>query len=359
MNTKHRRFLLDLLIVCAASLLFPAVAGVLYAGVQTPELRVALQRLEPEEEIRVIVKFSQRADIESLKVLPRPLRRSLMLRDMMAAAERGQREVNELIKQRGVKGARNLWAINGLALKARPALIQELSERPDVQSVQLDRTIHKSDVLLQSFASPEFNLTQINAPGLWQSPPGGYFGQGAVVGLMDTGADVHHPDLAGRWRGGTNSWFDPYEASSFPFDDDGHGTSVLGIMVGGDASGRTIGAAPAAKWIAVRMFDDSGTTFLSVIHLLFQWFLDPDGNPATDDAPDVVNGSWGFESLPGVCDNEFQADIDALNAAGIAVVFAGGNGGPNPSTSISPANNLGAMAVGFVDAGSIIYSLSS
>jgi PKD repeat protein len=107
------------------------------------------------------------------------------------------------------------------------------------------------------------------------------------------------------------------------------------------------------------MFDDSGTTFLSVIHLLFQWFLDPDGNPATDDAPDVVNGSWGFESLPGVCDDEFQADIDALNAAGIAAVFAAGNGGPNPATSISPANYPGSIAAGLVDANSIIYPLSS
>ncbi len=130
-------------------------------------------------------------------------------------------------------------------------------------------------------------------------------------------------------------------------------------MVGGDAGGTTIGAAPAAKWIAVRMFDDSGSIFLSVIHLLFQWFLDPDGNPATDDAPDVVNGSWGFESLAGLCDDEFQADIDALNAAGIAAVFAAGNGGPNPATSISPANYSGSIAVGFVDAASIIYPLSS
>jgi PKD repeat protein len=107
------------------------------------------------------------------------------------------------------------------------------------------------------------------------------------------------------------------------------------------------------------MFDDSGSTFLSVLHLLFQWFLDPDGNPATDDAPDVVNGSWGFESLPGVCDDEFQADIDALNAVGIAAVFAAGNGGPNPSTSISPANYSGSIGVGFVDANSIIDPLSS
>lgn len=360
MNSNRKHSFVSHSIACVlAFILTLAAAGRLHAGELPSELEAALQTLGADDEIRVIVKFSQRADIEALRAQPRPQRRSLMVRDMKAAAEHSQRGVKSLLQQRGVKGSRKLWLINGLSLEARPQLIRELSSHPDVESVQVDRSIHKSQILVQSFAAPESNLTQIAAPGLWQVPPGGYFGQGAVVALMDTGADVNHPDLAGRWRGGTNSWFDPYEASSLPFDDDGHGTSVLGIMVGGDAGGTTIGAAPAAKWIAVRMFDSSGSTFLSVIHLLFQWFLDPDGNPATDDAPDVVNGSWGFESLAGLCDDEFQADIDALNAAGIAAVFAAGNGGPNPATSISPANYSGSIAAGFVDANSIIHPLSS
>jgi hypothetical protein len=37
----------------------------------------------------------------------------------------------------------------------------------------------------------------------------GFRGQNTVVSNMDTGGDVTHPDLAGRWRGGTNSWYDP------------------------------------------------------------------------------------------------------------------------------------------------------
>jgi subtilisin family serine protease len=79
----------------------------------------------------------------------------------------------------------------------------------------------------------ETNIAQVRASDLW---PFGYQGQAAVVALMDTGADVNHPDLAGRWRGGTNSWFDPF----------------------------------------------------------FQYTEPHDGDPDTDDAPDVVNGSWGW-----------------------------------------------------------------
>ena len=57
-----------------------------------------------------------------------------------------------------------------------------------------------------------------------------------------------------------------------------------------------------------------------------------------DDAPDIVNNSWGFRSQPGECVEEFADDIQVLRAAGIAVVFSAGNGGPTAATSISPAS---------------------
>ena len=110
---------------------------------------------------------------------------------------------------------------------------------------------------------------------------------------------------------------------------------------------QAIGVAPGAQWIAVKMFNDAGVASFSDVHLGFQWILDPDGNSTTDDTPDVVNNSWGFQ-IP-ECDPEFQPDIDALRAAGIAVVFAAGNSGPIAQSGLSPANNSGSLAVGAVD----------
>jgi serine protease AprX len=330
--------------------------GQLQAAVKEPALQAALQAAEPQEEIRVIVEFTPRVDLQSLRNMPRPQRRELMATEMKAAAEHDQRGVRSLLQSRGVKGTRHLWMINSLAVKAPAKVIQELAAHPEVLSLRIDRKITAAEILLQSFPPPEANINTINANDLWVQ---GNFGQGAVVAVMDTGADVNHPDLAGTWRGGTNSWLDPYGVHAVPFDSDGHGTAVLGIMVGGGAGGTTIGAAPGAKWIAAKMFDDTGNTFDSVIHQVFQWFLDPDGNPATDDAPDVVNASWGFQNLAGLCVNTFQPDITALNAAGIAVVFAAGNTGPGAATSISPANNVGAIAVGSVDGVNVIDPTSA
>ncbi|MFM8319968.1 MAG: S8 family serine peptidase, partial [Chloroflexota bacterium] len=144
-------------------------------------------------------------------------------------------------------------------------------------------------------------------------------------------------------------------------------TQVLGLIVGGaetsaggaeiSAGGAAIGVAPQARWIAARVFDDRGRASAGAVHLAFQWLLDPDGDPATPDAPQVVNASWAF-GAPG-CNLEFQPDLQALQAAGITAVFAAGNYGPEPASSPSPANYPEALAVGAVDHYDLPYLYSS
>lgn len=160
-----------------------------------------------------------------------------------------------------------------------------------------------------------------------------------------------------RWRGGSNSWFDPYSQHSTPVDLSGHGTWTTGIMVGGDAGGTSIGVAPDAQWIAVKIFNDQGSSTITAIHQGFQWLLDPDGDPNTADAPQVVNNSWTYAN-PG-CYLDFEPDLQALRAAGILPVFAAGNGGPFSNTSYSPSNNPSALAVSAIDNNSQIYGYSS
>jgi bacillopeptidase F len=177
-----------------------------------------------------------------------------------------------------------------------------------------------------------------------------------VVALLDTGVDPLHPDLGPAWRGGANSWFDPHGEEATPYDAVGHGTQALGVMAGGAG----VGVAPDARWIAVKLYNQAGQASLSDIHRAFQWLLDPDGDPATVDAPDIVNASWALNGRGvGVCIPEFGEDVRVLRSAGIAVVFAAGNDGPFANSSNSPGNNPGVMSVGAVDRDGAIGRQSS
>jgi subtilisin family serine protease len=69
--------------------------------------------------------------------------------------------------------------------------------------------------------------------------------------------------------------------------------------------------------------------------------LDPDGDPATSDAPQVVNNSWSSVNV--VCDQEFAPDLRALRAAGILPVFAAGTDNPLNPASLPEAFAVGAL----------------
>ena len=115
--------------------------------------------------------------------------------------------------------------------------------------------------------------------------------------------------------------------------------------------------APGARFIAARVFNDHDQSYDSEVHLAFQWVLDPDGNPLTNDAPNVVNASWGGQYA--ACDLTFQPDLQALRAARILPVFAAGNGGPSGPSDTSPANLPEAFAVGATATATTIASFSS
>jgi subtilisin family serine protease len=284
------------------------------------------------------------------------------VRALRARAASGQTGVLDLLRRRRAEGlvaeSVPLWVINAVAVTATPSVLSELANRVDVRDVEPDLVVQApspATLATTEQAPVEPNVDAVNAPAMWNL---GFSGQGTVVATMDTGVDGSHPDLAASWRGGTNSWYDPNgEHPTVPTDVNGHGTSTMGVIVGGSAGGTSIGVAPGAKWIAVKIFNDRGSATTSRIHQGYQWLLDPDHNPATADAPDVVNNSW--TGAAGGCILDFQPDLRNLRAAGILPVFSAGNYGPGPSTVLSPANLPEALAVGAVDDAGVIDPSSS
>ncbi|HSV28877.1 MAG TPA: S8 family serine peptidase, partial [Candidatus Omnitrophota bacterium] len=323
-----------------------ATPGLAAAAELDAPLRQALSQVSPDQEVAVIVIHRNTGLLDRFPGGAQ-LRKELRLR-----ADRDLPELEQRLRGRGATLFRRLWTINGVATRLPASAIQELANDPSVAEIRLDATVQEPQATYESGAvAPEWNIAMVRAPDLWAQ---GHFGKGVTVAVMDTGIDRFHPELAGKWRGGGNSWFDPSGQHSQPSDNSGHGTHVASIVLGGRDGAPAIGMAPQARWIGAKIFNDSGQGSLSGIHASFQWLLDPDDDPATDDAPQVVVASWNLNGTTNVCATEFAQDIALLRQAGIAMVFSAGNTGPGPNTSVSPANNAGAFPVGAVAQGAVV-----
>jgi subtilisin family serine protease len=328
-----------------------------------PPLRSALAALAlvgglltapvPDEPVTALVVLRSQAAPVTPYQSGRHQRRQVVERALRAHAAASQRGLLAALDRRAAT-VEPLWIVDAVVVTAPRAVLRELAARPDVREVRPESTL-PAPRLAAATGPVQPNLTRVGAPALWDL---GYRGQGVVVASLDTGVDATHPDLAGRWRGGKGGWYDPNgQHPTRPVDVSGHGTATMGVLVGGDAGGSAIGMAPDARWIAAKIFNDRGVATTTGIHRALQWLLDPDRDPATADAPDVVLNAW-TGSAPG-CRGEFQPDLANLRAAGILPVFAAGNYGPSPGTVFSPAADPPAVPVGAVDGADVVDPASS
>jgi len=315
------------------------------AGSIAPELTNLLAAQNSNGNVDIIIEFTDSVNLPlaaNLSVAGTVTREEL-IRSLVDSSNISQVDVKSTLGLNGIS-AKSIWLNNSVAASVPENLISQISQLQNVALVKIDKKFVLEEGSQGSKPTQlDWNITSIGANTVWNT---GIRGEGVLIGSMDTGVDVNHPDLSTRWRGGSNSWFDPYGVHVTPYDSNGHGTQTTSLIVGGDASGNTIGVAPDAEWIAAKIFDDSGMASISAIHLAFQWMLDPDGNPNTDDGADIINNSWNFGSSFNQCDFEFQDDISILRSADVAVVFSAGNSGPSPATSHSPANNEDTISVG-------------
>ena len=175
------------------------------------ELEDALAQAGPNQNIPIIVAYRSRESSYSLrrelKAEERATRRREIVARLRQAANDDNAPLVEIARAGGGLRLRPLWIANAIAMDAPPALVRKLAVDPRVLQVRLDRAV-AAPLPMAGLAAPvEWNLAMIHAPQVWER---GDFGRGAVVAILDTGVDVAHPDLASTWRGGTNSWFDPF-----------------------------------------------------------------------------------------------------------------------------------------------------
>jgi subtilisin family serine protease len=194
----------------------------------------------------------------------------------------------------------------------------------------------------------------IGADKVWEEF--GVRGEGIVVGQSDSGVDGNHPAIAKQYRGYNTgddyNWFDPWDGTTSPNDEGGHGTHTTGTILG--AGG--IGVAPEAQWIGCVNLDRNLANPALYLDCM-QFMLAPfpqDGDPFKDGDPTkaahVLNNSWGCPEIEGCDPTSLLPAADNLRHAGIFVVVSTGNDGPSCETVASPLSLYDSVfSVGAID----------
>ena len=165
----------------------------------------------------------------------------------------------------------------------------------------------------------QWGLAKIGAPEAWSHSTG----QGVRVGIVDTGVDLNHEDLAGRVVESTScvgAAGDPAKCTGTAQDDQGHGTHVAGIIAANKDNGIGIaGVAPDAQLVVAKALNAAGAGTEEDINAGIKWVVDHGAK--------VVNLSLGdpnfvFTSLLGT---SMREGIEYAWSHGAVPVVASGN----------------------------------
>jgi subtilisin family serine protease len=177
---------------------------------------------------------------------------------------------------------------------------------------------------------------QIGTPKAWEA---GLTGKGVKVAVLDTGADLAHPDLAGRVSE-SMSFIEGEEVA----DRNGHGTHVASTVGGSGAASEGAaekGVAPGATLAVGKVLSDEGSGSESQIIAGMEW-------AAKDVDAKIVSMSLGSREPSDGTDPMAQA-VNSLTAeTGALFVIAAGNSGA-PGSIGSPGAADSALTIGAVD----------
>jgi subtilisin family serine protease len=235
-------------------------------------------------------------------------------------------------------------AVRGFAATLTEDEARALAADPGVRFVEpdpkrylhVDRDAFRASTSLRSASTPEalsqvvpYGIPLVQATSIW----GHARGAGIKVGVVDTGIDSRHPELASRLRGGQT-----FVGSELPHLQDGvgHGTHVAGTIAAIDDSEGVVGVAPEAELYSLRVFDENGEfTNASALIEAIDW--------AIANGLRVLNMSLGG---PESSILESEA-FDRAAASGVLVFASTGNDGRRLTNY--PAAYGGAIGVGAVD----------
>lgn len=174
-------------------------------------------------------------------------------------------------------------------------------------------------------------------------------GGGVVVCVVDSGVDLDHPDLRGvELRG----WRDSINGIEEPYDDEGHGTAMTGIIV---SDGGLDGIAKGVELLVAKAINDEGQGTDGTVSDSVDWCV----QQGADIISLSLGGSQSFGSDFFTTDELEQSVGDALDS-GVFVVSSAGNDGEDDDGDVgSPGSVEGVICVGGITRSGSIWSGSS
>ena len=173
-------------------------------------------------------------------------------------------------------------------------------------------------------------------------------GKGVTVGVVDSGCDATHPDLAdhvahnvkllsAEYANGapdsSNTIVVPIDQGPFSNTDlgSGHGTHVAGIIAAdGTTSPDHLGVAPDATLVCLSIGE---VLFTTAVVTAYDYLMDQPGMWGVD----VINNSWGNTYAQFDPRHPIHVATKAITDAGVDVVFAAGNSGDgNGEATLNP-----------------------
>lgn len=215
-------------------------------------------------------------------------------------------------------------ALNGYATEMTEAEAERLAADPAVAKVVQNKTLHINDTQ----TGPTWGLDRIDQADLPLDSAYTYpssAGSGVTAYIIDTGVRITHTDFGGRASYG----YDAIDGDTSANDGNGHGTHVAGTV-----ASATYGVAKAAKIVAVRVLDDSGSGTTDQVVAGIDWVT------ANHVSPAVANMSLG-----GDADSVLDEAVANSIASGVTYAVAAGNDNVNASSN-SPARVASAITVG-------------
>lgn len=160
------------------------------------------------------------------------------------------------------------FAVVRVAPHAFEAVARKLASQPEVAFVERNDALAPALVPDDPQYATQWYLPQIRAPQAWDLTQGA---RGAVIAVLDSGVDPHHPDLAGKLVAGTNT----YDTSGVTADQQGHGTKMAGVAAARTNNAAGIaGVAGASPVMPVRVTDRKGRATSASIAKGIVWAAD-------------------------------------------------------------------------------------